>query len=230
MPDLTRRRLPPHVPHLACRSLSAVVPVGFGRVVVVPRLGRPRADRLRVEGPVRDVDAADPIDQRATLERARREPLARVPAANLLAHLRFGNLERQETLRPDWRLDLLVVDQCRRAAEVAVLPDALGIEDGDRLAALALHRAPLGEPPAGFVGQLAKGLGQIVLDQRAGGGINGKRRRRSAERADEELFRWIPHRLRATRRARMLVESRDVGHRWIRCGLISPGIRRARFA
>src|SRR5262245_2074680 len=106
----------------------------------------PRADGLRVERPVRNVDAVHAIDEGASLERTRREPLARVPAANLLAYLGFRDLEGQQALRSDGRLDFLVVDERRRAAELAVLADALGIEDRDSLAALTLDRAPLGGP------------------------------------------------------------------------------------
>src|SRR4029077_4675540 len=103
---------------------------------------------LRVEGPVGNVDALDGVHERARFQAAGGEPLALVPAADLLAHRRLRDAERQEALRPDRRLDLRVGHELRRSAELAALADARGIEDRHRLAAAALHGAPLGLPAA----------------------------------------------------------------------------------
>ena len=211
--DLARGRLPAHVPDLT-RLRAPAFPIGLGRVVVVARLGVPWAHDLRVERPVRNVDAVHAVDERAALQLAGREPLARVPPPDLLADARVRHDERQQALRPDGRLDFLIVDERRRAAEVAVLADALGVEDRDGLAALALDGALLGLPAAVLVGNLAQRLGEIELFDHAGRGVDGERRRRAAERADEQLLCRVPLRLRAARRARILVESADVGHSW----------------
>ena len=204
------RGLPPDVLHLPRLRLSLVVAIGFGRVVVVARLGLPRAHDLRVERPVRNVDALDGVDQRAGLQTSRRQPLALVPAADLLADGGLGDLERQQALRPDRRLDLLVVDELRRSAELAALPDALRIEDRDRLAAPALHRAPLGLPAAQIVRHLAQRAHQVQLQDLSGradvvGGLG------AAERAHELLLAGIPLGLCPARRARVLLE-RDGSH------------------
>ena len=60
-----------------------VVAVLLGDVVVVPGLRRPRAAHLRVERPVGDVEALDRVDERALLQRAGREPLARRTSARI---------------------------------------------------------------------------------------------------------------------------------------------------
>jgi hypothetical protein len=79
---------------------------------------------LRGERPVGNVDALPGVHERARLQAARRQPLALVPAADLLAHRRLGDAERQQALRPARRLDLFVVHELRRSAELAALPDA----------------------------------------------------------------------------------------------------------
>src|SRR6185436_10570694 len=112
--------------------------------------------------------------------------------------------ELQQALGPDRRLDFRVVDERRRSAEVAVLADPLRIEHADRLAALALNGPLLDLPAARRIGQLAQRLGQVVLDDRPRRRIDGEGRRRTAERADEELLRRIPFRLRTAGGARML--------------------------
>src|SRR3972149_4764157 len=105
-PDFARRWFPADVLHLARSGPAAVIAVGLGRVVVVPRFGFPRARRMGVERPVRNIYPAHAVDERALLQRARREPLARVPAADLLPHLALRDLEREQRLRPDRCLDL----------------------------------------------------------------------------------------------------------------------------
>src|SRR5262249_59557522 len=187
---------------------AVAVRVGFGRVVVVPRFGFPRADDLRVERPVRNVNPLDRIDERSHLQRARGQPLALVPAVDLIADVVLSDLERQQALRTDRCLDFLVIDELWRAAELAALPDAVGIEHRDGLAALTLYRPLLGLPPALFVGNLAQRLDEIEF-------LDFARRRdlvrrfRPAERAHEFLLARIPLGLRAAGRTRMLVERAD---------------------
>src|SRR3954468_19870093 len=202
----TRGPLPAGVLHLPRLRVALAVAIRLGRVVVVARLGFPRTHHLRVEGPVGNVDALDGIDERARLQAARREPLALVPTADLLAHRRFGEAERQQALGPDRRLDLLVIDQRRRAAELAALPDAIGVEHRHRLAALALDGALLRHPAALIVGHLAQRAHEIQLLDLPGlgdlvGGLG------AAERAHEFLLTRVPLRLRAARRTGILVKS-----------------------
>ena len=123
--------------------------------------------------------------------------------ADLLADGRFRDLERQQALRPDGRLDLVVGDQRRRSAEVAALRDALRIEHRDRLAALALHAAALGLPAAVGVGDLAERANEIELLDRAGL-RDLVRRFGAAERADQLLLARVPLGLRAAGRAGVL--------------------------
>ena len=162
--DHARRRLPAHVPHLprlraapCCRdrfpscSSSGRRRLPTGRRPARRRSSRECRRRVTVSTSARALQAAG------------REPLALVPAPDLLAHRGLGDPERQQALRPDRRLDLLVVDERRRAAELAALPDALGIEDRDRLAALALDGALLGLPAAQLVGHLAQRAHEIEL-------------------------------------------------------------------
>src|SRR3954454_4192516 len=97
--------------HLTRLRAALVVPIRFGRVVVVPRISLPRAYRLRVKRPIGDVDAAHPIDERSSLQLIWREPLARVPAPNLFTDLALADFEWQKTLRPNRCLDFLVIDE-----------------------------------------------------------------------------------------------------------------------
>src|SRR4029079_16888116 len=110
-------------------------------------------------------------------------------------------------------LDFSVSDEGGGAAEAAVLPDALGIEHRDRLAALALDGPLLGEPASRLVRQLPQRLGEIVLDECAGGRIDDERRDRAAEGAHERLLRRVPLGLGAAGRAGMLLERGDIRHR-----------------
>src|SRR5262245_39675575 len=176
--------------------------------------GLPRTDRLRVERPVRNIDAANLIDERAGLQLSRRKPLAGIPLPNLLANLALGDLERQETLRTDRRLDFLVINQRRRSAELAVLTDPFRIEHRDSLAALTLDGSFLGQPTTSFISKIAQRLREIVLDQRAGFLVQRERGGRAAERADQKLFRRVPFRLRPASGAGVLFESGDIRHQW----------------
>ena len=120
--------------------------------------------------------------------------------ADLFAHLPLVHLERQHALRADRRADLRVVEQRRRAAEVAVLADPRRVEDRHRLAALALDGALLIEPAAIGVGNLAQRRYEIVLDERAAV-VDRERSCGAAERADQQLPRRVPLGLRAARGA-----------------------------
>ena len=109
--DAARRRLPPDVLDLACLRSPAAVAISLSRVVIVARLRAPGTCRLRVEGPVRQIDAVNGVHERTPCQRVRREPLARVPPANLVANLRLRDLERQDALRCDRILRLGVVHE-----------------------------------------------------------------------------------------------------------------------
>ena len=211
MAHLSGRRLPADVAHLPRLPAPLIVAVCLGRVVVMAGFGPPRTDDMRVEGPVGNVDAVHAIDERPPPERVRRQPLRAVPPADLLAHLDVGDLERQQALRPDRRLDLIVGHQRRRAAEVAVLPDALGIEDRHCLAALTLHRPLLHHPAAVFIRDVAKRRREIELPDLTGR-VDGERGDGPAESTDQRLSGRIPFGLRAAGGTGIFMESGDVGH------------------
>src|SRR5207244_4382329 len=122
-----------------------------------------------------------------------------------LADRGLGDFERQQALRPNRGLDLLVVHDFRRAAELAALADALRIEDRHGFAAPALHRAPLGLPAAELVRHLAQRAHEIQLFDRAGR-IDLVGRLGAAERADELLLTWVPFGLCPARRARVFFD------------------------
>ncbi len=125
---------------------------------------------------------------------ARRQPsgashLLATSARMSVAHAVAVDLERQHALRADRRLDLLVGDERRRAAELAVLPHARGLEHHHRVAALALHAAALGLPAALVVGQLAQRRDEVELPPTLPVvAIEPVRRLGAAERAHELLL------------------------------------------
>ena len=162
----SRRGLPAHVLHLA-RARLAVLGVGLGRVVVVARLRGPLRVGLRVERPVRQVDALHGVGERAPLERVGREPQLAVPLPDAVARRRLADHERQHALGTERGLGFLVRNELRRTAELAVLRLARGIEHRDRVAALALHLALVGLPAARLVADAAQRRDEIVLDDLA---------------------------------------------------------------
>ena len=167
---------------------------------------------LGVERPVRDVEAVHGVDERCFAPAV----LARAICCATSGECRRGRaclsiLKGSTPVRPDRRLDLVVVHERRRAAELAILADALGVEHHHRLAALALHAASRGLPSALVIGQFAQRRHQIELNHLAGLSIELVRRFRSAEGADQLLLGGVPLGLRAAGRARMLVECGDLG-------------------
>ena len=129
-----------------------------------------------------------------SLNAVRRQPLPAVPGANQIACLRLRDLQRQQRLRPERLLDLFVRNERGRSAELAAFADLLWIEDRNRLAALTPDRHLVGLPATRRVGNAAKGLRQIVLDDHGVGAdrLQLRRRLRPAERADERLFGGVP--------------------------------------
>ncbi len=89
-----RRGFPSHVLYLARLGAALVVTVSLGGVVVVTCLPFPRTDDLRIERPVRNVDAVDGVDEGAGFQSSWSEPLARVPSSDQIAD-RDWNLEWQ---------------------------------------------------------------------------------------------------------------------------------------
>ena len=77
------------------------------------------------------------VGQRLALQRARREPQLAEPRAEPVARVGLGHAERQHALGPERGRGLVVGHELRRAAELAVLRLARGIEHRDRAAALA---------------------------------------------------------------------------------------------
>ena len=209
MVDRPRRGLPSHVTYLPSVRPALIVAIGFGRVVVVPRVGLPLAVRLRVEGPVGHVQTVQLIDQRLVLERVRREPAAFVPLLHLVANVALRRPERQQALGPDRRLQLLVIHERRRAAELAVPADLLRGEDHDGFAALALHAAAVRVPPAAFLGELPQHRHQVEFRDRAFLLVPVVRRLGAAEGTHEQLLRGIPLGLRAAGGAGVFVARRD---------------------
>ena len=84
-----RGRLPADMPHLP-RLHTASLLVRFRRVVVVAGLGSPPRVDLRVESPIRQVDAPHRVGQRFILERRRRKPQVSIPRANAIARRGLG--------------------------------------------------------------------------------------------------------------------------------------------
>src|SRR5262249_4462826 len=126
-----------------------------------------------------------------------------VPATDDVARVRLVNLERKERFRTERVLHLLVGHERRRPAELAPLPDAGGVEHGDRLTALTANPDLRGLPPPRRIGQAAKRRGERVLDDDGRRAARFERggRFRSAERTNELLFGRIPVRLGAAGRA-----------------------------
>ena len=206
------RGLPADVLHLSRLRAPVIVGVALRRVVVVPGFSRPRRVHVRIEGPVRQVDALDRVGERAPLQRVGCEPEFPVPPANAVARLVFADLERQHALRPERILGLLVRDQLRRPAELAALCLSLRIQHRDRLAALAFHVALFRLPPALVVGDAAQRGDQVVFDDPTRRRVDLRRRRRAAERADQRLLGRIPDRFRAACRTGELVLREGFGH------------------
>jgi len=206
VPHAARRRLPADVPHLP-RAQLAVFGVRLGRVVVVPGLGGPRRVDLRVERPVRQVDAVHGVGQRGSLQPVRREPQPAVPRADAVARRAFADPERQHAFRAERRLGFVVRHDLRRPAEVAVLRLPRRIEDRDRVAALALDLPPRRLPAAAVVADPAQRGDEIVLGD-AAGGVELRRRLGAAERADELLLGGAPVRLAAAGGTRELRQRR----------------------
>src|SRR5436305_13497475 len=192
---MSRRGLPADVAHLP-RARRAVFAIGLGRVVVVAALGGPIGLDVRIERPVGKVNALDGIRQRTPLEGARREPKPAVPRSDSIAGRALRDLEWKHALGAKGALGLVVRNELRRSAELAVLRLPSGIEDGDRVTALAAYLAPGRLPSALIVGDAAQRSDEVVLDDRATG---GERHRRfgPAEWADHFLLRRIPDRLAA---------------------------------
>ena len=209
--ELAGRRHPAHVLDLARARLPAFL-VRLGRVVVVAGIGRPLRVGLRVERPVRQVDALHRVGQRALLERIRREPQLAVPLPDAIARRALAHHERQHALGAERGLGFLVRHELRRAAELAVLRLPLRIEHRDRVAALAAHLALVGLPAARVVGEAAQRGGEVVLGDRAGEFVELGRRLGAAERADQLLLGGIPVGFAAARRARELPDRGRFAH------------------
>src|SRR5262249_29614173 len=118
------------------------------------------------------------VGERSLPQVVRCQPLASVPGANEIPRLRFLDRKRQQRLRAERLLDLLVGHQLRRAAELAALTDTFGIEDRNRLTALTLDRDLVGLPAAARVRDVAERRDQVVLDDDGVGAARLERRRR----------------------------------------------------
>ena len=118
----------------------------------------------------------------------------------------LGDLEWQQALRADGRLDLLVVHQRRRPAEFAVLADPRRVVDHHRLAALALHAAPLGLPAPLLGREVAQRRDQVDLPDLARVPVSLVRRLRSRRTGTRGAA--LPGSTRPARRTRHTVVSR----------------------
>src|SRR5262245_45067779 len=119
---------PARVLHLAGLRASVRVGVAFRGVIVVARLRAPIRVSLYVKSPVRQINSSDRVGQRGGFQPVRCEPTAPIPLPNCLAHVAFADLERQQTFRTDWSLDLFVGHKLRRTAKVATLRNACRIK------------------------------------------------------------------------------------------------------
>ena len=185
-------------------------------VVVVAGVGFPRAVGSRVERPVRNVETTNRVHERRPGEFSRCEPLAAPPAPDVVTDATGVDTKRQKSGWADRRLDLLVVNERRRTAELTVLAHTGRVEDHHRAATLTFDGTTLYLPSAHLVGQLAQGCHEIQFDHLAGLAVDPIRRLRAAERTDQLLLGWAPFGLRATGRAGMFLERRNLrGHRGV---------------
>ena len=108
MIERAARVFPADVLHLARLTVSLRIAVGLGRVVIIPGLGGPLCGDLRVEGPIRQVEAVDGVGEGAALETIGRKPAAAIPGVHFFPHVALTDLERQDALWADRRLDFVV--------------------------------------------------------------------------------------------------------------------------
>src|SRR5688572_15104251 len=149
----------------------------------------------------------DRVDRRRPRQRSWCQPLLPPPVTDVFADARAVDAERQHAVRADGRLDLRVLDERWRAAELAGLSHPCEIEDHHRPARLALHAPPRYLPPALVLGQRPQGCDEIELDDLPGVTVDAIRRFGAAERTAQLLRCRVPLRLRAAGRAGVLLES-----------------------
>src|SRR3954471_14219432 len=101
-------RLPAGLLHRSGLCLSIRIAVSLALCVMIAGFRSPLCVGMRVEGPVGEVNSFQRIRERCALEPVRREPTIPVPGANVVAHLRLGQLERHYALGTDRILGLLV--------------------------------------------------------------------------------------------------------------------------
>src|SRR5215510_2522293 len=196
--QLSRAILPANPLYLSRLPSAFIVGVILRLVVVIPRLRGPLRVYLSVECPVRQVNAMYAIRQCRSPQFTRREPPAAVPAANRFANLRLADFEWEQALGAKNLFHVLVSDQLRRAAKIAILRHAARVEDRNGVAAFPLDRDLLRLPTAPAVRNVAQSHDQIMLDDFA---VCADLRRRSCSAvcANQRLFRWVPLGLRAAR-------------------------------
>ncbi len=190
------------------RPLHALFTFAVHRhVVVAARIRLPIRMDLRVERPVRHIQATDRISERAFVQVVRREPLTPIPRPHQFARLGFVDGERQERLRRKRLFDFCVGHQLRRPAELASLADTRRIEHGNRAAALASNRYSRGLPATPRIGNVAEGLRKIVFDDdRLGAArLQFGGRLGAAKWTNEGALRRIPDRFGAAGRAGKLL-------------------------
>ena len=138
--------------NLPLLEIAVGIPIGLGFVVVVTTLGLPLGLHLSIKSPVGQIDAVQGVGERGTLEFVRGPPPAAIPGAELVADLGFRHHRGQQAFRRDRVLEIVHRHDRGRAAEVAALGGAVGIENADRLAALAFHGFFLG-PESALIGR-----------------------------------------------------------------------------
>src|SRR5262245_42409099 len=198
MVQLSSAMLPANPLYLSRLASAFFVGVILSLVIVIPRLRGQSREYLSVECPVRQITAMYAIRQRRSPHFTLREPPAAVQPANRFANLRLADFEREHALRAKNHFYVLVSDQLRRAAKIAILRDALRVEDRNGVAALTLDRDLLRLPTPPAVRNVAQRHDQIMLDDFA---VCADLRRRScsAVGANQRLFRRVPLGLRAAR-------------------------------
>ena len=158
--------------------------------------------RLRIEGPVRQVDTVHALTTRTLFEVVRRQPPRGHPLLELVRGPLVVDLKRQETLGQDELFVALHFDDHGRPTEGAVIR-LLG-DDGTRPAAVALHLdSTLCEVSRPTLSRATETLGEGVLDD---GGLRGRDvLLRSAVRAHERPSARLERQLRAAALARKLL-------------------------
>ncbi len=178
-------------------------------VVVVSSVRRPGAVHLCVKRPVGNVEAVDRVRHGPALQGVGGKPAPTVPGPDRFSDRCFLDPKRKEAGGANRSFAFLIVDQLRRAAEIAVLSHTLRFKDTHRLTASTANGSRLGLPSPHVVGQLAKGLDKVYFLGLSGFKVDFMGSFCPAKRTDQRLPGRMPFGLSPTGRAGMFFEGRQ---------------------